>query len=84
MAHNYKAFISYSPATGGKLAPALQHGLQQFARPWNQFRAIRVFRDKTGLTATPGLWTSIVTALDNSEYFLLLASPQAAQSHWVD
>src|SRR5215208_5800388 len=84
MAHAYKAFISYSHAADGKLAPALQHGLQQFARPWNQLRAIRVFRDKTGLTATQGLWTSIVTALDNSEYFLLLASPQAAQSHWVD
>ena len=84
MAHDYKAFISYSHAADGKLAPALQHGLQKFACPWNQLRAIRVFRDKTGLTTTPGLWSSIVTALDSSEYFLLLASPQAAQSHWVD
>ena len=84
MAYDYKAFISYSHAADGKLAPALQHGLQKFACPWNQLRAIRVFRDKTGLTTTPGLWRSIVTALDSSEYFLLLASPQAAQSHWVD
>ena len=84
MAHDYKAFISYSHAADGKLAPALQHGLQKFACPWNQLRAIRVFRDKTGLTTTPGLWRSIVTALDSSEYFLLLASPQAARSHWVD
>ena len=57
MAHDYKAFISYSHAADGKLAPALQHGLQNFACPWNQLRAIRVFRDKTGLTTTPGLWS---------------------------
>ena len=62
----------------------LQQGLQQFARPWNQLRAVRVFRDKTGLTATPALWNSIVSALDSSEYFLLLASPQSAQSQWVN
>jgi WD40 repeat protein len=62
----------------------LQQGLQQFARPWNQLRAVRVFRDKTGLTATPALWNSIVSSLDSSEYFLLLASPQAAQSQWVN
>jgi len=62
----------------------LQQGLQKFACPWNQLRAIRVFRDKTGLTATPALWNSIVSSLDSSEYFLLLASPQAAQSQWVN
>ena len=38
----------------------------------------------TGLTVTPALWGAIVAALDSSEYFLLLASPQAAKSHWVD
>jgi WD40 repeat protein len=58
-------------------------GLQQFAKPWNHLRAIRVFRDKTGLSATPGLWTAIETALNGSEYFILLASPAAAESHWV-
>ena len=80
----YAAFISYSHSADGKFAPALQSGLQQFARPWNRLRAIRVFRDQTGLAVTPALWSSIVSALDSSEYFLLLASPQAARSHWVD
>src|SRR6185503_13506035 len=79
----YNAFLSYSHAADGRLAPALQTGLQQFAKPWNRLRAIRVFRDKTGLSATPGLWTAIEAALDGSEYFVLLASPAAAQSHWV-
>ena len=43
-----------------------------------------MFRDKTGLSANPALWNSIVQALDESEYLLLLASPQAAASKWVD
>ena len=49
----YKAFLSYSHAADGKLAPALQSALQRFARPWYQLRAMRVFRDKTSLAATP-------------------------------
>ena len=84
MSYAYQAFISYSHAADGKLAPALQSALQQFAKPWTRLRAVRVFRDKTGLAVTPGLWSSISTALDSSEYFLLLASPDAARSYWVD
>jgi len=82
--YRYKAFISYSHAADGELAPALQSALHRFAKPWNRLRAMRVFRDKTGLGVTPGLWRSIEQALAESEYFLLLASPQAAQSKWVE
>ena len=82
-AREYDAFISYSHAADGKLAPALQRGLQQLGRPWRQRRAMEVFRDETGLAVNPDLWGSIVEALDASAYFLLLASPQAAQSQWV-
>ena len=80
----YKAFISYSHAADGRLAPTLQSALHRFAKPWNRLRAMRVFRDQTGLGVTPALWGSIQTALEESEYFLLLASPKAAQSAWVD
>jgi WD40 repeat protein len=45
---------------------------------------MRVFRDKTGLAVTPELWGSIETALADADYFILLASPQAAQSKWVE
>ena len=79
----YQAFISYSHAADGRLAPALQNALQGFACPWYRSRAIRVFRDQTSLSATPALWTSIVSALDDSEFFILLASPDAARSEWV-
>ena len=80
----YKAFISYSHATDGRLAPALQSAIQQFAKPWYRLRSVRLFRDTTSLSATPELWPSIVKALETSEWFLLMASPEAAGSVWVD
>jgi len=78
----YNAFISYSHAADGKLAPALQSGLQRFAKPWYRMRALRVFRDQASLSANPNLWSSIQDALDGSEFFVFLASPEAAASVW--
>src|SRR5215210_5566664 len=83
-ASRFDAFISYSRAADGRLAPALQGGLQRFAKPWYRVRALRVFRDDASLSANPGLWPSISGALDQSEFFLLLASPAAARSEWVE
>lgn len=80
----YTSFISYSHTADAKLAPALQSALHSFAKPWYRLRSMRVFRDKTNLAANPALWPSIESALSESEYFLLLASPQAAQSPWVE
>ncbi|GIF39597.1 TIR domain-containing protein [Actinoplanes xinjiangensis] len=80
----FNGFISYSHAADGRLAPAVQRGLHRLAKPWHRRRALWIFRDQTGLAVTPGLWSSIQTALDGSEYFVLLASPEAAQSRWVN
>src|SRR5678816_2269927 len=80
---NFKAFISYSHAADGKLAPAVQRALHRIAKPWYRIRTMRVFRDQTNLAASPGLWTSIESALQQAEFFLYMASPQAAQSPWV-
>jgi hypothetical protein len=44
---------------------------------------MRVFLDKTSLSANPALWPTIEEALGQSEYFLLLASPTSANSQWV-
>ncbi len=79
----YKAFISYSHAADGKLAPAVQHALHRIAKPWYRLRTMRVFRDQTNLATSPGLWTAIESALREAEFFLYLASPAAAQSPWV-
>ncbi len=80
----YDAFFSYSHAADGQLAPALQSGVQRIAKPWWRRRASRVFRDQTGLSANPHLWSAIEEALGSSEWFVLLASPEAAASEWVN
>jgi len=82
-AYRYKAFISYSHDPDAELAQLLEKCLERFAKPWYKRRSIDVFRDNSDLHANPALWDSICEALDNSEYFILLASPQSAQSHWV-
>jgi WD40 repeat protein len=80
----YKAFISYSHAADGKFAPAIQSALHRFAKPFYRVRALQVFRDKADLSANPALWPVIQKALGESEYFLLLASPDSARSLWVN
>ena len=80
----YDGFLSYSHAADGRFAPALQRGLQRLAKPWNTRRALRIFRDETGLSTNPHLWSAIENALDASEWFVLLASAEAAQSEWVN
>jgi hypothetical protein len=79
----YNAFMSYSHAADGMLAPALQSALHRFAKPWYRLRALHIFRDKTTLAVTPSLWGAIQAALDQSTFFILLASPESAASIWV-
>ncbi|MFF0492537.1 toll/interleukin-1 receptor domain-containing protein [Nocardia sp. NPDC004068] len=76
-------FLSYSRAADRELAPALQRCLARLAKPWNKPRALRVFRDRTDLSAASSLTAEIETALRGARYFLLLASPEAAASKWV-
>jgi len=81
---SYDGFISYSHAADGRLAPALQSGLQRLAKPWKSRRALRIFRDETGLSTNPHLWSAIEAALNESGWFVLLASPESASSEWVN
>ena len=88
-AAHYDAFISYSHAADNGLAPALRNALQRFATPWramrwtNPTRLLRIFQDQASLSANPRLWPAIETALAESDWFVLFASPVAAQSPWV-
>ena len=82
-AARFDAFISYSHAADGVLAPALQKGLQTLGKPWHRRRVLHVFRDQTSLNASPGLWPDIERALGSSRFFILLVSPEAAESVWV-
>src|SRR5215467_8026332 len=80
----YDAFISYSHAKDKSIAASLQSAVQKLGKPWYKRRALRVFRDDTSLSATPHLWPSIEQSLGQSRYFILLASPEAAASKWVN
>ena len=79
----YTAFISYSHASDAAVAAAVQSSLHHFAKPWYRRRAMRVFRDKTSLSASPALWPSLEAALSASEFLVLMASPQSAHSVWI-
>ncbi len=80
----YTAFISYSHGADAAAAAAIQSGLHGFAKPWYMRRAMRIFRDKTSLAASPALWPSLEKALGASEFLILLASPKSAQSVWIE
>src|ERR1700680_1819001 len=80
---SYNAFISYSHNADITVAAALQSALHRFANPWYKLRALHIFRDQTNLAVNPALWSSIRDALDQSSFFILLASPEAAASPWV-
>jgi tetratricopeptide (TPR) repeat protein len=80
----YDAFISYSHLNDKPIAAALQAAIQKLGKPWYRRRALRLFRDDTSLSATPHLWPTIEQALGRSGHFLLLASPEAAASKWVN
>ena len=80
----YDAFVSYSHANDKSVASALQTTVQKLGKPWYRRRALRLFRDDTSLAAAPQLWPTIERALGESRSFILLASPQAAASKWVN
>jgi WD40 repeat protein len=79
----YDAFLSYSRHDQA-VADGIQKGLHRIGRRAGQLHALRVFRDKTDLAASPDLWGRISDALDRSRYLILVLSPQAAVSYWVD
>jgi tetratricopeptide (TPR) repeat protein len=81
---HYDAFVSYSHAKDKPIAAALQSVAQKLGKPWYRRRALRIFRDDTSLSATPSLWPSIEQALGQSRFLVLLASPEAMASPWVN
>ena len=79
----FDAFISYSHEADRRLAPVLQSALQKFAKPFYKPSGLKICCDRTDLSTSPGLWSSIEPRLADSRYFILLASPEAARSPWV-
>ncbi len=84
MATGWDAFISYARAESERTAIAVQRGLHRFARPWNQRRAVRVFRDDSAMSTNPALWSAIEEGLAGAGHLVVLLSPAAGESAYVD
>ncbi len=54
-------------------------GRSRFSR-----RQFSVFLDQDGIRASGTLWSNIKTNLEKAKYLLLIASPEAQHSHWVN
>jgi hypothetical protein len=84
MATPWDAFISYARSDSERTAVAVQRGLQRFARPWNQRRAVRVFRDDAAMSTNPALWSTIADGLTAAGHLIVLLSPAASASEYVE
>jgi hypothetical protein len=81
---HYDAFLSYSRQADEEFATAFHLTVERFGRPWNKPRLLHVFRDKASLHASPSLKTALEGALLRSDWLILLASPAAAASPYVN
>ncbi len=84
MATAWDAFVSYARSNSERTAIAVQRGLHRFARPWNQRRAVRIFRDDSAMSTNPALWAAIEEGLSAAGHLILLLSPAAATSAYVE
>lgn len=90
-ARRFAAFISYSHADA-QAAATLQRKLERYRLPRHIVRdAARrstelgpIFRDREDLAAAPSLSAAIQEAIANAEALLVLCSPDAKASTWVE
>jgi WD40 repeat protein len=80
----FGAFISYSGPADRALISKLQNGIEKLAKRWYRPPVMKVFVDKTSIAAGTRLWSRIESGLSRSKWLILMASPEAAQSWWVD
>ena len=92
MSHfRYRAFISYSHADE-RWAKWLHKRLERYKVPRNAViehnlstnRIAPVFRDRDELGSSSDLSTTIERALEDSENLIVICSPDAAESRWVN
>jgi hypothetical protein len=79
----YAAFVSYSHDADRRFALALQTQIERFDRRWYRWSRVSVFVDKTRMAAADELWPSLQSAMEDSSWLVLIASPEAAHSHSV-
>ena len=92
--YRFKAFISYSHSDRA-VADKLMRDLESYSLPRKLVDTLgmdssrphkigRVFRDREELPAAEDLSTEVKKALAQSEYLIVLCSPMAAASRWVN
>lgn len=82
----YKAFISYSHADE-RWAKWLHRALESYRPPKAlglEERLKPIFRDRDELSASRDLSAEIQAALADAENLIVICSPSAARSHWVN
>lgn len=90
----YRAFISYSHENG-RWAHRIHRALEAYRLPGNLVgtvtghgpvprRLTPIFRDRDDLPAVGDLTASVRTALANSDVLIVVCSPAAAASRWVN
>lgn len=80
----HDAFISYAWAEGTAVASALQRAIRTIGKPWYRPGTLDVHRDTTDTEPSGSLRSDLFAELDASRYLILLASPKAARSRWVE
>lgn len=75
-------FISYSTDASGPRAAQIQRSIEQVAK--NAGGTIRCFRDETSLALGAELSERLADALTRSANLVVLLSPEAQASRWVD
>jgi MTH538 TIR-like domain (DUF1863) len=75
--------LSYNRQDGA-VAAGIQKGLHRIGRRMGQLNALHVCRDTTDLAADPNLWGKVTDAMNRSRYLIVLLSPRAAASEWVN
>ncbi|RGP40945.1 Non-specific serine/threonine protein kinase [Altererythrobacter insulae] len=92
--YTYKAFISYSWADA-KWGKWLQHAVETYRTPKALIekhagmreipaRLTPLFKDREEQAAGASIGASIEAALADSEYLIIICSPNSAQSQWVN
>lgn len=92
--HLYRAFITYSHADA-RAAAHLQKALESYRVPPRLAQKLdlpnprsrrigKVFRDREELSAGGDLSQSLTASLGNSEYLIVICSPAARASRWVN
>ena len=78
----FEAFISYH-AKDRSIADYLQAAIREAGKSRGR-RTLRLFWDDTSESAAPDFWLGLGRVLARCKFFILLASPEAAASSWVN